>query len=309
MKSRGLIALSMIATFSSQALSPTTALADQEAPAAAAPAVDTRAAAKALKEGKRLLVKRQLPEAIAKFEEALARDPARHEALYQSGFAHQLNQSFEPAIDFYRRYLAAEPNGKYAPEAKRYLLGLETRAEADRKKREAAEAAKKKEEDEKNKLANAERDREAARTEASAALARATKAEAELAAERAKPRAVASSSRSQASSAGEVTRLMGVGLGVAGVAGLAAGAYFAARSSRLSDELSEENAVYYPDKVKDGEAADRNMTIAFVAGGVLLAGGVAAYVFGRAQGKERPRAALAPSAQPGGGGLVVTGAW
>ena len=307
MKSRGLIALSMITTFSLQALSPATASADQEA--TAAPAVDARAAAKALKEGKRLLVKRQLPEAIAKFEEALARDPSRNEALYQSGFAHQLNQSFEPAIDFYRRYLAAEPSGKYAPEAKRYLTGLEIRKKAADDKRLAEEEKKKKEEDEKNQLANAERERQTARDEATAALARATKAEAELAAERAKPRAVASSSRNTGGSRGETLRLTGVGLGVAGVAGLAAGAYFAARSSRLSDELSEENAVYYPDKVKDGEAADRNMTIAFVTGGVLLAGGVTAYVFGRAQGKERPRAALAPSAQPGGGGLVVTGAW
>lgn len=343
MKIRGLIALSMISSFSLQSLTPSTASAEQqrkpkagakaekaaEAPAvpvaatpgsagatastsgdAAAPPspADVRASTKALREGKRLVTKRKLPEAIAKLEEAYSLDP-RAEILYNLGFTHQLSQNNDKAIDFYRRYLAADPNGKDGANARRYLAGLEAKAAAEKAQRDAENAAARLEEEEKNRLANTERERDQARADAAAALARATKAEAELTAEREKPRASSSSSSGGGSGRGETLRLAGVGLGVAGIAGLAAGAYFGARSSRLNDELSGRNAVFYPDKVEEGEAADRNMTLSFIAGGVLLAGGITAYVFGRAQGKERPRAALAPSAQPDGAGLVVTGAW
>ncbi len=331
MKIRGLIALSMITSFSLQSLTPSTASAEQQrkpkagkaeaeapaAPAAAPPSsagapspADMRAATKALREGKRLVTKRKLPEAIAKLEEAYSLDP-RAEILYNLGFTHQLSQNNDKAIDFYRRYLAADPKGRDSANASRYLAGLEARAKAEKEQRDAEEAAARLEEEEKNRLAKTERERDQARADAAAALARATKAEAELTAERKKPRAAASSRGGGAggSGRGETLRMAGVGLGVAGVAGLAAGAYFGARSSRLNDELSGRNAVYYPDKVDEGEAADRNMIISFIAGGVLLAGGITTYVFGRAQGKERPRAALAPSAQPDGAGLVVTGAW
>lgn len=339
MKIRGLIALSMITSFSLQSLTPSTASAEKQskpkagkaakaekaaaeapaAPAATTPGstgsvgapspADVRASTKALREGKRLVTKRKLPEAIAKLEEAYSLDP-RAEILYNLGFTHQLSQNNDKAIDFYRRYLAADPNGKDGANARRYLAGLEAKAKAEKEQRDAEDAAARLEEEEKNRLANTERERDQARADAAAALARATKAEAELTAERDKPRASSSSSSSGGGNGrGETLRMAGVGLGVAGIAGLAAGAYFGARSSRLNDELSGRNAVFYPDKVEEGEAADRNMTISFIAGGVLLAGGITAYVFGRAQGKERPRAALAPSAQPDGAGLVVTGAW
>ncbi len=323
MQTRGLIALSVISSFTLQLLPAEQAYADSKpapaeaakpasmpAPATSAPpsappsATDVRNAAKAFREGKRLVNKRQLPEAIAKLEEAYALDP-RHEHLYNLGVAHQLNLNAEAAIEFYRRYLAADPGGKQAGDAARYLKALEDKAAKEKKQRDAEEQAARQELEAKQRVETAERERDQARAEAAAALARATAAE-EMAGSKTgatRTLTVAGSRR------GEGLRLAGVGLGVAGLAGLAAGGYFAARSSRLSDELSETNAVYDPDKVDEGEAADRNMTIAFIAGGVLLAGGVAVFTLGRSRGKERPTAAVTPVVQPGGGAVVLTGAW
>jgi hypothetical protein len=90
------------------------------------------------------------------------------------------------------------------------------------------------------------------------------------------------------------------------VAGLGAGVYFGLQAKSLSNELSEEGAVYDPAKVADGEAADRNLLIATAVGGVLVVGGVVLYMVGKKQG-ARDGVALTPVVSPDGAGLVLSG--
>ena len=95
----------------------------------------------------------------------------------------------------------------------------------------------------------------------------------------------------------------GVGAGAIGV-GLFV---FGAKAARLSDELSEPGAVYDPQKIADGEAADRNMMISVAVGGALVVGGAVVYMLGRKQGTSAERTTLAPTISPDGVGLVLTG--
>jgi len=71
-------------------------------------------------------------EAIALYKRAYAAIP-HPEILFDLGQAHRLKGDAETALSYYRRYLAAEPNGRAAPDATRWVAEL-SKALADRKR-------------------------------------------------------------------------------------------------------------------------------------------------------------------------------
>jgi hypothetical protein len=112
--------------------------------------------------------------------------------------------------------------------------------------------------------------------------------------------------------------LRSVGLVVAGVGavGVGVGAYFGGLAkSRLdeSNELGCDGASCPPDaadKRNDARDAGNVSTVFFLAGGALVAGGLGLWVFGPEDREtSAPRVSAAPVAAPGGGGLVMRGAW
>ena len=112
--------------------------------------------------GKQMIARGDYAHAIAELERAYELDP-RSEHLYNLAVAHQNNAQRDQAIAYYRRYLAAAPDGKLAADAERYLYKLEAEAAAERAEHDRATAT-------------------AALADATAARAEASAARAELAA-------------------------------------------------------------------------------------------------------------------------------
>lgn len=107
-------------------------------------------------------------------------------------------------------------------------------------------------------------------------------------------------------------RVLGLVLGGAGVIGLGVGTFFGLRSmSKKADaneycdgsECSDERGVALRDEAL---SAGNVSTIGFVAGGVLVAGGVVLYLTAPDSPK---RAGLAPAVAPGFAGLELSGRW
>lgn len=135
---------------------------------------DVDAAAKRFNSGLRMIDKGDYADAIGEIEEAYQLDP-KSVHLYNLGVAHQSNGNRDKAIDYYRRYLAADPGGTLVPDAQRYLYKLEAEASAEKAEQARAEAAASRAE-----AAAARAEATASRTEATAARAEAAAAETEL---------------------------------------------------------------------------------------------------------------------------------
>jgi tetratricopeptide (TPR) repeat protein len=82
----------------------------------------------------------QYDEAIALYKKAYAAIP-HPEILFNLGQAYRLKGDVDTALDYYRRYLAAEPSGRAAGDASRWVTELGKRKrEQDRKAEEARKA-------------------------------------------------------------------------------------------------------------------------------------------------------------------------
>lgn len=106
---------------------------------------DVSAAANHFKSGLRMIEKDDYPGAIGEIEQAYQLDPQTVH-LYNLGVAHQNNGDRDKAIDYYRRYLAAAPDGEQADKAARYLNELEAEAateKADQARDDALKALEK----------------------------------------------------------------------------------------------------------------------------------------------------------------------
>src|SRR5262245_57508804 len=84
-------------------------------------------------------------EAIALYKKAYAAIP-HPEILFNLGQAYRLKGDAETALDYYRRYLAAEPSGRAAGDANRWVTELgkqiaDRKREQDRKAADARKAA------------------------------------------------------------------------------------------------------------------------------------------------------------------------
>ena len=188
--------------------------------------------------------------------------------LFNIAQAHRLAGRTAEALDFYRRYLEADPKGRDADQARGFVKELEpivARQQEELRKAEEAAAA------------------ERARREAEAA--RETPAEDDPEPEPERPIDDPDPEPDpgpEPSGGGGMSgmRITGIALGGAGLAGIGAGVFFGLKAQRLSDELSQHNAYYDVDKIADGDAAERNMFIAYGVGGALVAAGVVLFVLG-----------------------------
>jgi tetratricopeptide (TPR) repeat protein len=105
-------------------------------------------------------------------------------------------------------------------------------------------------------------------------------------------------------------RIAGLTLGGLGLVGIGAGVIFGLKAKGISDDLSEPGATFDPQKVDDGEAANRNMFIGYGVGAALLVTGVVLYVMGGKSNAESSTAvSLTPTVAPDGSaaGLVLAG--
>jgi tetratricopeptide (TPR) repeat protein len=107
---------------------------------------------------------------------------------------------------------------------------------------------------------------------------------------------------------GRTLRLAGMASGAGGVLLSGTALYFGLRARSLSREVSafEGDAwmTALDDKIRDGDAAERNAIIFGIAGGAAIATGAVLYLVGRRQGRD---SSLALVAAPTGTRLVVAG--
>jgi len=108
---------------------------------------------------------------------------------------------------------------------------------------------------------------------------------------------------------GGTLRMAGYALGGVGVLGLAAGGYFTLKARDINDQAESLCATECAgselvDLDRRGDAADRNATIGFIAGGVALAAGVTAIVLA-SRGERRATVTLVPTP----GGAAASAAW
>ncbi|TMQ11793.1 MAG: hypothetical protein E6J90_33660 [Deltaproteobacteria bacterium] len=159
---------------------PRRAEADDAAPSPASrpSKADVDAAMVRFNNGKQMIARGDYAHAITEIELAYALDP-RSEHLFNLAVAYQNNAQRDKAIEYYRRYLGAAPDGKLAPDAERYLYKLEAETANERSDQARADAT--------TALAEAmaaRADATGARTEANAIRARADQAEKALETER-----------------------------------------------------------------------------------------------------------------------------
>jgi len=87
----------------------------------------------------------------------------------------------------------------------------------------------------------------------------------------------------------------------AGVAALGAGVLFGLKARSIDDEARGWD-VFDPDRFADGEAAERNMFIAYGVGGALVVTGGVLYYLGHKAGRRAsdsaPQVTFAPSVTP-----------
>ncbi|HUQ02494.1 MAG TPA: hypothetical protein VM261_08365 [Kofleriaceae bacterium] len=234
--------------------------------------------------------------------------------LFNMAQAHRLAGRATIAIDFYKKYVAADPKGPQVKTANELITALEVQIASEAAKAEAAKAE------------------EARQAEEAHAAEEARKAEEARLAEEARKAEEARLPGSGGGSGstggggpieppppsdgggkpGGAMRIAGLATAGVGVGAVGVGLFvFGAKASKLSDELSEQGAVYDPQKIEDGEAADRNMMICVVAGGAMVIGGAVIYMMGRRNGSTGAASAehtvLVPTLSPDGVGFALTG--
>lgn len=76
-----------------------------------------------------------------------------------------------------------------------------------------------------------------------------------------------------------IVKIAGIGGISTGGISIAAGVYFGVKARRISDDLNRDD-VFDPKRIEDGNTAQRNMLIAYIAGGALMIGGAVTYCAG-----------------------------
>lgn len=107
-------------------------------------------------------------------------------------------------------------------------------------------------------------------------------------------------------------RIAGLGLGAAGLVGLGVGIYFGFKAKDISDEITNHPMnEEWPEDIQDledrGAAHEKKQIIFMIAGGAVLATGVALYFIGRSKKSGAERVTLVPTATPEAAGIAFTG--
>ena len=197
--------------------------------------------------------------AIAFYEKAYAELP--HPALFfNMAQAHRLAGRTDQALALYRKYLAEAPSGELATQARTWIAALEG---------------------------------ERARAEAAAAARPAPAAPAAPAATTATPSETPGPQRDDDDD-GRTLRLASYGTGGAALVALGVGTYFGFKAKGISDDLSEDGAVFDRDRYDEGESAQTTMFVCYGIGGALAVGSVLLYVLGSPRRSDETATALVP---------------
>ena len=214
---------------------------------------------------------------------------------FNIGQAHRLAGRDEDALAAYQQYLADDPSGPKAKEAKTFIKEIEPRLE----KKRAEDAARKKADD------------EAARKKAEEDAAAKKKAEDDATATKKEPekKRIVSPPPPAKKSGGGWMRPTGIGVGAAGVVSLGVGVYFGLHAKSISDELSQPNADYTPEREAEGKSAEKTMFITVGVGAALVVTGAVLFVVGGSHDSGERAVSWTPVIAPDGGGLAVSGAF
>jgi tetratricopeptide (TPR) repeat protein len=195
------------------------------------------------------------------------------EFFFNVGEVYRLGGDKRQSLEYYRKYLELDPRGRGAVAA---------RAAVDELSRELA----------------AEED--AARRAAEAAAAR--RAQSTPAPPAPPPAPVRDEPRP-----GRGLRIAGLVTAGAGLAAVGAGVFFGLRASGIEDEAADWDT-FDAGRFDEGEAAERNMWIAYGVGAALVATGGLLYVLGARPGaRDAPQVRLAPVVTPSAVGLAAAG--
>jgi hypothetical protein len=118
--------------------------------------------------------------------------------------------------------------------------------------------------------------------------------------------------RVESKDAGGTLRIAGIGLGAAGLVSLGVGIYFGFQAKDISDQITNHpKTEEWPAKIQDleeeGQAHENKQIIFMIAGGAVLATGVALYFIGRSKKRGGEQVTLVPTASRESAGLALSG--
>jgi tetratricopeptide (TPR) repeat protein len=208
--------------------------------------------------------------AIGEYQAAYDLDH-RAEMLFNIAQAHRLANHKQQAIDFYQRYLAAQPDGAGAREARQWTAELTRQIEAERPLTTEPTRPV-------DPPARPVPPTELPRKQDATMVPRPRQASPQL-------------------------QIAGIATAGVGVLALGAGVFFGVKARDASDTISKHTGPWTDTEqstFEDGQRANRNMIIAYVGGGALVATGAVLYYLGT-------RTHVAPMAGTQTAGLTVWG--
>ena len=248
--------------------------------------------------------------------------------LFNMGQVTRLDGKTREAVDYYRRYLAVEPEGKAADEARKHIVALTAEIEQQDAARRAEEAQRLEEQrkaeeaqrlEEQRKAEQAQRLEEQRKAE-QARRAEETRATADSTPADVPPATVADSHVTSPSDdrrdapTGKTKRYAGIALGAVGVVGIAVGFGWMADindTERKLSELSPQDGDYWEQELYDaGERSNRYMIASFALGGAALVTGGVLYYLGHREGSRRSEGVtIAPTVRADGVGIGLAGSF
>ncbi|HEY5925491.1 MAG TPA: tetratricopeptide repeat protein [Kofleriaceae bacterium] len=235
------------------------------APAAAGPTAVEQAKAR-FKQGKAYQDVGQYERAAAEYKAAYELD-RRPEMLFNVAQAYRLAAKKQDALDYFKRYLDAQPSGAGADEARKHVAALTMELEEEKRAQQAQPVEP-------------------------------PPVEKPLPVEPPPPVATVETRNSP------TLRIAGLATAGAGVIALAVGVKFGLDARADADAISNKDMSAWTaeDKARfeNGEAANRNMAIAYGVGGALVIGGAVMYFVGS-------RTQVTPVVAPQSAGLAVMG--
>lgn len=117
---------------------------------------------------------------------------------------------------------------------------------------------------------------------------------------------------SSSSDRGKGLRIGGLAVGGAGLVSMGLGIYFGLKAKDISDQISNHDMnMMWPDNIQDledeGQAHENKQIVLMIAGGALVATGVALYFIGRSRKGDEGAVSVVPTATPESAGLAITG--
>ncbi len=209
--------------------------------------------------------------------------------LFNIGQVYRLDGKKRLAYDYYKRYLEAEPDGRGAPIATKFVDEIESQLEKE-KEAEKARQAKEAEERQRQLAEMKEKEAEEQDRKKNERLTR----------------------TDEPSKTGKVLKWSGIGTAVVGAATVGLGIKYGLDAKKISDDLSANDAQWTPAllaKQDEGESAETKMFIFTALGSAAIVGGGVLYFFGHRadQASEERELSFVPVTTTESVGFAMTG--